>query len=80
MNTMFTTVLQRTREIGILKAIGAKDKDILLLFLIESGFYGLGGGAIGIFIGISLAKIVEKLFVILNRSTLQLGLLVEYLC
>ena len=63
MNTMFTTILQRTKEIGVLKAIGARNEHILTLFLIESGFYGLGGGLIGVIIGISLAKIVEKVFV-----------------
>jgi putative ABC transport system permease protein len=63
MNTMFTTILQRTKEIGVLKAIGARNEHILTLFLIESGFYGLGGGLIGVTIGISLAKIVEKAFI-----------------
>jgi putative ABC transport system permease protein len=44
MNTMYTSVLERTREIGILKAIGAKDGHILSLFLIESGLIGFLGG------------------------------------
>ena len=56
MNTMYTSVLERTREIGILKAIGATRRDILLLFLIESGLIGVLGGAIGILLGISLSK------------------------
>ncbi len=64
MNTMYTAVLQRTKEIGILKAIGAKNSNILLLFLIESGLYGLGGGLIGILIGIGFAKLVEWIFTI----------------
>ncbi|RLE39221.1 hypothetical protein DRJ17_01720 [Candidatus Woesearchaeota archaeon] len=59
MNSMFTSVLQRTREIGIMKAIGAKNSDIMLIFLIESGFIGLTGGVIGIFIGSVLALIVQ---------------------
>jgi len=46
MNTMYTSVLERTKEIGIMKAIGARNKDVLLLFLIESGILGLVGGAI----------------------------------
>jgi len=62
MNTMYTAVLQRTKEIGILKAIGAKKVHILTLFLIESGLYGLGGGIIGIIIGIGFAKLVEFIF------------------
>jgi putative ABC transport system permease protein len=59
MNTMYTSVLERTKDIGILKSIGAKDSDILLLFLIESGLIGLIGGAIGIACGIGLGKLVE---------------------
>ncbi|MBR9683034.1 ABC transporter permease [Candidatus Woesearchaeota archaeon] len=59
MNTMYTSVLQRTREIGVMKAIGAKNKDIWILFIIESGFLGMAGGIIGVLIGMGLAKLVE---------------------
>ena len=55
MNTMYTSVLERTRDIGIMKAIGAKDRDILIIFLFESGFIGLIGGIIGCILGIALA-------------------------
>ncbi len=54
-NTMFTSVLERTREIGIMKSVGAQNKDILLIFLIESGLLGLVGGIIGALIGLGLA-------------------------
>jgi len=54
-NTMFTSVLERTREIGVMKAIGAKRKDILSVFLIESGLLGLIGGIVGASIGLALA-------------------------
>ncbi|MDP2750901.1 MAG: ABC transporter permease [Nanoarchaeota archaeon] len=57
MNSMFTSVLERTREIGVMKAIGAKNSDVLYLFLIESGFMGLLGGIIGIIIGTGMAFI-----------------------
>ena len=60
-NTMYTSVLERTREIGIMKAIGAKNKDILLIFLIEAGLLGLVGGVIGVLLGIGLSKIVEAI-------------------
>ncbi|MFA5070924.1 MAG: ABC transporter permease [Candidatus Pacearchaeota archaeon] len=50
-NTMFTSVLEKTREIGIMKAIGSKNKDILLIFLINSGLIGLVGGLGGIILG-----------------------------
>ena len=59
MNTMYTSVLERKKEIGIMKAIGAKNIDIFWLFFIESGILGLVGGIIGIIIGISLASGVE---------------------
>ncbi|MAG45579.1 MAG: ABC transporter permease, partial [Nanoarchaeota archaeon] len=59
MNTMYTSVLERTREIGIMKSIGAKNSDILTLFLIESGILGLVGGGIGIILGIGFSKLVE---------------------
>jgi putative ABC transport system permease protein len=61
MNTMYTAVLQRTREIGVMKSIGARNKDILMIFLIESGILGLIGGGIGIILGISFSKLVEFL-------------------
>ncbi len=63
MNTMFTSVLQRTKEIGVMKALGARNSQVMFLFLVESGLYGLGGGIIGTVIGIGLAKLVEKIFV-----------------
>ncbi|MBN1156212.1 ABC transporter permease [Candidatus Woesearchaeota archaeon] len=51
MNTMYTAVLERTKEIGIMKAIGAKNFDIFVLFFIESGYLGSVGGAIGVTFG-----------------------------
>ncbi|MBS3165937.1 ABC transporter permease [Candidatus Woesearchaeota archaeon] len=62
MNTMFTSVLERTKEIGILKAVGAQNKHIMFLFLVESGLYGLGGGLIGVILGIGTAKLVGIVF------------------
>jgi putative ABC transport system permease protein len=59
MNTMYTSVLERRREIGIIKAIGARNSHVFLLFLIESGFLGLAGGVIGCVLGLSLSKSVE---------------------
>ncbi len=54
-NTMYTSVLERTKEIGVMKAVGAKNKDILYIFVIESGLLGLIGGIIGAIMGMSLA-------------------------
>ncbi len=59
MNTMYTSVLERTKDIGTMKAIGAKNSDVLLIFLIESGSLGLVGGAIGVILGVGIAKLVE---------------------
>ena len=59
MNTMYTSVLERTKEIGTMKAIGAKNSHIMTIFLIESGLLGLIGGLIGVGIGIGLAKFAE---------------------
>ncbi|PIO03511.1 ABC transporter permease [Candidatus Woesearchaeota archaeon CG08_land_8_20_14_0_20_47_9] len=57
-NTMYTSVLERTREIGIMKAIGATNYDVLYIFLTESGLLGMAGGAIGIAIGLGLSNMV----------------------
>jgi len=54
-NTMYTSVLERRKEIGTMKAIGAKNSDILWIFLIESGLLGLVGGLIGVLIGAGAA-------------------------
>lgn len=59
MNTMYTSVIERTKEIGIMKAIGARNKDVLMIFLVEAGFLGMIGGALGVIFGIIFAKTVE---------------------
>lgn len=58
-NSMFTSVRERTREIGVMKALGAKNSAILLIFLFEAGTIGLVGGIIGTSIGIILAKVIQ---------------------
>jgi putative ABC transport system permease protein len=59
MNTMYTSVTERTREIGIYKALGAENNTILTLFLVESGLIGIFGGLIGIVLGFGMALVVE---------------------
>jgi putative ABC transport system permease protein len=55
MNTMYTSVVERTKEIGIMKAIGARNSAIFSLFFIESGLLGSVGGAIGVIMGLFFA-------------------------
>ncbi|VVB78714.1 MacB-like periplasmic core domain protein [uncultured archaeon] len=62
-NTMYTSVLERTKEIGTMKAIGAKNRDILTIFVMESGFLGLVGGIIGILFGYAVGKLIEYIAV-----------------
>ncbi|MFH1585589.1 MAG: ABC transporter permease [archaeon] len=54
-NTMYTSVLERTRDIGVMKAIGAQNRDVLMVFLIESGILGLIGGIVGALVGLGTA-------------------------
>lgn len=58
MNTMYTSVLERTKEIGVMKAVGAKNRHVLSVFLIESGLIGLTGGVVGTLFGIALGAVV----------------------
>ncbi|WP_406655985.1 ABC transporter permease [Methanolobus sp. ZRKC2] len=57
-NTMFTSVLEKTKEIGIMKAIGARNEDILAIFLCNAALIGLVGGIIGIIVGITAVQII----------------------
>jgi len=60
MNTMFTSVLERTKEIGVMKAVGAKNGHVLTIFLIESGLMGLVGGIVGTLLGLGLSAVASS--------------------
>src|SRR3989338_643021 len=60
MNSMYTSVLERTKEIGIMKAIGAKNSDIFQIFLIESGLIGLKIGLFGTILGSVIALTIGE--------------------
>jgi putative ABC transport system permease protein len=57
-NTMFTSVLEKTKEIGIMKAIGAKNGDIMMIFLCNAAMISLVGGIIGIILGTAAVQLI----------------------
>ena len=58
-NTMFMSVMERTRQIGLLKALGATDNEVMKLFIMESGLFGFFGGIIGIIFGILISVMIS---------------------
>jgi putative ABC transport system permease protein len=72
-NTMFMAVMERTREIGVLKAVGATSADILEIFMVEAGIIGLVGGTIGTLFGAAIAFVVT-LFGVSASVTWELAL------
>jgi len=61
MNIMLASVMERTKEIGIRRAVGAKQFDIILQFISEAVIISLTGGILGIIVGVSAAIIVENM-------------------
>ena len=56
-NTMYSAVLERTKEIGVLKALGSRRRDVLLVFVAEAAVIGLAGGLIGILTAVALGRL-----------------------
>ncbi|GCC10560.1 macrolide export ATP-binding/permease protein MacB [archaeon] len=57
-NTMYMSVIERTRQIGILKALGATNRTVMLMFIVESGLVGLIGGIFGVLVGVILSSMM----------------------
>src|SRR5207245_10135862 len=68
-NTMVMSVLERTREIGIMKAVGASPGDIRTLFLAEAAYVGVFGGILGLALGLAGGQIIDRVVPHLNPRT-----------
>ncbi len=61
MNIMLATVTERTREIGVRRALGAKKSDVMMQFLVETVVLAVGGGLIGVIVGVTVPLVVSQL-------------------
>ena len=72
-NTMYTAVLERTKEIGVLKALGARSRDVLLVFLAEALVIGLAGGFVGALVAVGLGRLGNAAVDRLTQSVTSTG-------
>jgi putative ABC transport system permease protein len=74
-NTMSMAVLERTKEIGLMKAIGARDRDVLTVFLLEAGLVGLCGGAAGVGLSLLLQNLINQAIQNMSPDSMSTALL-----
>lgn len=67
-NTMFTSVLEKTKDIGTMKAIGAKNRDILMIFIFNSAMVGFVGGVFGVMLGALVSALFPMIGVTMTRE------------
>ncbi|MBT3324457.1 ABC transporter permease [archaeon] len=75
MNSMFTSVLERTKQIGLMKAVGASKEKILLIFVMEAALIGVTGGVMGVVLGYVFAFSVQGVAALLGFSYLKISIL-----
>jgi len=75
-NTMTVSVMERTKEIGTMKAIGATNRDVLLLFISESMVTGIVGGGLGAGLGFVLSMVIGQVINLAPEPSINLGLMV----
>ena len=73
-NTMIMSIYERTREIGVMKVLGARLKDIKNLFLFEAALIGLFGGTLGLGLSLGASQIINKIFAQMSQGFMDSGI------